>query len=181
VTHLSIDFKIPRIEAPVAKHKLLTCSVKFSGFMDDHLDTVAYFARYSAHQMGLPCTPTIHLEPKLERWTVNKSPFVHARAKEAFERRTYQRVIQIHDGNLSVVNEWIDYVNSKLPAGVKMNIRTYDWQPIAFAKESTPETTTLDASIVQKPTDGYTFDAKVRARAAEIIDQLKAELAKTEK
>jgi small subunit ribosomal protein S10 len=143
--------------------------------MDDHLDTVAYFARYSAHQMGLPCTPTIHLEPKLERWTVNKSPFVHARAKEAFERRTYHRVIQIHDGNLSVVNEWIDYVNSKLPAGVKMKVRTYDWHPIGQYKESSAQT--IHDSMVQKPTDGYTFDAKVRARAAEIVQQLKAEIA----
>ncbi|KAJ1548278.1 mitochondrial 37S ribosomal protein rsm10 [Nowakowskiella sp. JEL0078] len=137
------NLEIPKIPAPQPTANTISCKLEFRGFMSDHLDFFSYFARYSAHALGLPCGETIHLPTKIKKWTINKGPFVHAKTKENFEQRTYRRMIEVHDANPKSLEDWIRYVETNLPDGVDLHITRFEWiqnmnqleQAFAKAKE----------------------------------------------
>ncbi|KAI8896756.1 hypothetical protein BC833DRAFT_596232 [Globomyces pollinis-pini] len=101
--------------------------------MPDHLDFVSYFARYSGQQMRMPTSEVIHLQTKVAKWHVNKGPFVHAKSKEVFERKTYRRLVQVFDTHPSTVSQWIKYVNENLPSGVDMQVERFEWKPLDYS------------------------------------------------
>jgi ribosomal protein S10 len=144
---------------PIPANKTLVCTAQFSAFMPDHLDLVAYFARHSALTMKMPCSQAIHMPTDIERWWTIKGPFVHAKKKEIFEKKTYHRVLQLFNSHPDTVASWVEYVNSKLPAGVDFKVETYTWHQ-------------LDATFPTTPNREPSFDEKVRARAKQLIQQL---------
>lgn len=61
--------------------------------------------------MSIPVSRPTALKTVIKRWAVNKAPFVHARAKELFERRTHRRIITLYDTNqevLQLLNKYLD-------------------------------------------------------------------------
>lgn len=58
----------------------------------------------------------------LKRWTVLSSPFAHKKARTQFEKRTYQRIIDVatesHDLNKTLI--WYFWRNA--PPSINMNI-----------------------------------------------------------
>ena len=71
-------------------------------------------------------TNTAHTEMKntrglsftVDRWTVNRSPFVHGRHQDQFEIRTYQRRLELFDAHPETVRRWLHYCAMNLPASV---------------------------------------------------------------
>jgi ribosomal protein S10 len=141
--------------------------------MADHLDLVAYFARYSATVMEMTCSPTIHGQTKWERWNVIKGPFVHAKTKEIFEQKTYERILQIYNAHPDAVDSLVDYVNKKLPPGIDFSIDKYTWHPLSFGKQLLKQNNqNIDLHPSMQPKQLLTFDQMVRNRADEIIKKL---------
>ena len=62
----------------------------------------------------------IPLPTKVEKFTVNKSTFVHKTAREQFEMRTHSRLIDITDATPNTIES---LSNLSLPAGVEIEIK----------------------------------------------------------
>ena len=57
---------------------------------------------------------------KIEKFTVNKSTFVHKTSREQFEMRTHQRLIDITETTTKTIES---LSNLSLPAGVEIEIK----------------------------------------------------------
>lgn len=53
-----------------------------------------------------------------DRWTVNRSPFVHGRHQDQFEIRTYQRRLELFNAHPETVKRWLHYVSMNLPPSI---------------------------------------------------------------
>ncbi|KAL3900247.1 MAG: hypothetical protein SGCHY_001462, partial [Lobulomycetales sp.] len=120
-------FHIPKVVHPEPTHGILCADLRLSGFMPDHLDTLAYFARHSASVMRIPSSPVIHMPTDVKKWWLVKSPFVHAKSKEIFEKRTFTRTIQLYDAHPTSVRELVEYVKDRMPAGVDVAVDMYEY------------------------------------------------------
>jgi small subunit ribosomal protein S10 len=141
---------IPAVVAPTKSSNILVCNMELSGFMDDYLDLVSYFARYSAHQIGIPTSEIIILDPELKKWHVNKGPFVHAKTKEVFEQKTFKRLLQAFDSHPETVNNWIAYVNNSLPNGINLQVTRFEYKPLQSLVPPTPPKPAKNASASSK-------------------------------
>ncbi|KAJ3124709.1 Phosphoglucomutase-2 [Nowakowskiella sp. JEL0407] len=165
---------IPKLPTPQPTHNNISCKLEFQGFMPDHLDFYAYFARYSAHALGLPCSPIIHLPTATKRWTIVKGPFVHAKSKENFEQKTHKRSVELFDANEDMREKWIEYVEKNLPDGVDLKIVRFDWvgegdvkSVIEKAKQEIKEFEESGKKGANVP-----FHVKVEERAKEFLKHL---------
>jgi hypothetical protein len=73
-----------------------------------------------------------------DRWTVNRSPFVHGRHQDQFEVRTYRRQLDLFDADTETVKRWLHYVSTNLPAGIGVEYQLVDYEPFAVEDELSP-------------------------------------------
>ena len=71
--------------------------------------------RYGAEILG-----PIPLPTEIQKYTVNRSTFVHKDSREQFEMRTHKRLIDILNPNSRIIDA---LTNLTLPAGVDIEIR----------------------------------------------------------
>lgn len=71
--------------------------------------------RYGAEILGPVPLPT-----EINKYTVNRSSFVHKDSREQFEMRTHKRLIDILNPNPDVIDA---LMNLTLPAGVDIEIK----------------------------------------------------------
>jgi len=69
---------------------------------------------------GAQLAGPIPLPTRIERFTVNKSPFVNKKAMEQFEIRTHKRLLEIVNPTAKTIDE-LKKLN--LPAGVEISIK----------------------------------------------------------
>ena len=75
----------------------------------------------AAKRTGSVVAGPIPLPTRIERWTVNRSPYTDKKSMEQFECRTHKRVLDIVNPNAKTVDE-LKKLN--LPAGVDISIKT---------------------------------------------------------
>ncbi len=75
----------------------------------------------AAKRTGSMVAGPIPLPTRIERWTVNRSPFTDKKSMEQFECRTHKRMLGIVNPNAKTVDE-LKKLN--LPAGVDISIKT---------------------------------------------------------
>jgi small subunit ribosomal protein S10 len=92
--------------------------------MDFYID----FARRAAHSLNIPCSGPIPLKTQIERWAVPKSPFVHKKTQQVFERKTHKRFIQIKDAHPQTLQFLLDYLLEHNPPGLGMRVYTYEFE-----------------------------------------------------
>ena len=96
-----------RIKLRAYDHKVIDSSAK---------QIIEMAERYGFKVMGPVPLPT-----EVNKYTVNRSTFIHKKSKEQFEIRVHKRLIDILEPNPKV----IDALQSlNLPAGVDIEIRT---------------------------------------------------------
>jgi len=71
--------------------------------------------RYGAEVSGPVPLPT-----EIQKYTVNRSTFVHKDAREQFEMRTHKRLIDVINPNPKVIDA---LTNLNLPAGVDIELK----------------------------------------------------------
>lgn len=74
----------------------------------------------TALRYGSEVSGPVPLPTETKKYTVNRSSFVHKKAREQFEMRTHKRLINILSPNPKVVDA---LMNLTLPAGVDIEIK----------------------------------------------------------
>lgn len=88
----------------------------------DHrvLDQSAADIVNTAKRTGARVAGPIPLPTRIERYTVNRSPFVDKKSMEQFEMRTHKRLLDIINPTAKTVD---DLKKLNLPAGVDISIK----------------------------------------------------------
>lgn len=74
----------------------------------------------TALRNGAEIVGPVPLPTEFKRYTVNRSTFVHKKAREQFELRVHKRIIDILNPNQKVIES---LSNLNLPAGVDIEIK----------------------------------------------------------
>ncbi len=94
--------------------------IKIKAFDHKVIDETAKLIIDTAERTGAVIAGPIPLPTKIEKFTVNKSTFVHKTSREQFEMRTHKRLIDISE----VAPKTIESLqNLSLPAGVEIEIK----------------------------------------------------------
>ncbi len=94
--------------------------IKIKAFDHKVIDETAKLIIDTAERTGAVIAGPIPLPTKIEKFTINKSTFVHKTSREQFEMRTHKRLIDISD----VAPKTIESLqNLSLPAGVEIEIK----------------------------------------------------------
>ena len=100
-----------------AKQKI---RIRVRSFDHKVIDETAKLIIENAEKTGAIVAGPIPLPTKIEKFTVNKSTFVHKTSREQFEMRTHQRLIDITDSTSHTIES---LSNLSLPAGVEIEIK----------------------------------------------------------
>jgi small subunit ribosomal protein S10 len=94
--------------------------IKIKSFDNKVIDESSKMIIDTAERTGAIVAGPIPLPTKVEKYTVNKSTFVHKDAREQFEIRTHARLIDIRETTPKTI-ESLSSLN--LPAGVEIEIK----------------------------------------------------------
>ena len=94
--------------------------IKIYSFDHKVIDETAKLIIDTAERTGAIIAGPIPLPTKIEKFTVNKSTFVHKTAREQFEMRTHSRLIDIREAAPKTIES---LSNLSLPAGVQIEIK----------------------------------------------------------
>jgi small subunit ribosomal protein S10 len=129
------------------------------------LDLFTHFAAHAAAALAIPVSRTIYLPTQRSIWTVPKSPFVHKKAQENFERKVHKRAIKAWDADPEVVDRWLKYLQSHMLAGVGMRCTKWERVPVGFGEHK------LKNLMAQMSLQPAGHAQKVKALGDEIIRQ----------
>ena len=94
--------------------------IKIKSFDHKVIDETSKLIIESAERTGSLVAGPIPLPTKIEKFTVNKSTFVHKTSREQFEMRTHARLIDISEATPNTIDS---LSNLSLPAGVEIEIK----------------------------------------------------------
>ncbi|MFA5947346.1 MAG: 30S ribosomal protein S10 [Candidatus Gracilibacteria bacterium] len=94
--------------------------IKIKSFDHKVIDATTSLIIETAERTGAIIAGPIPLPTKIEKFTVNKSTFVHKNAREQFEIRTHSRLIDITETTPKTIEA---LSNLGLPAGVEIEIK----------------------------------------------------------
>jgi small subunit ribosomal protein S10 len=94
--------------------------IKILAFDHKIADESAKLIIETAEKTGALVAGPIPLPTKIDKYTVNRSTFVHKNAREQFEMRTHKRLIDITQSNAKTIDA---LQNLSLPAGVDIEIK----------------------------------------------------------
>lgn len=94
--------------------------IKIKSFDHKVIDETAKLIIDTAERTGAIIAGPIPLPTRIEKFTVNRSTFVHKNAREQFEMRTHSRLIDIAESTSHTIEA---LSNLSLPAGVEIEIK----------------------------------------------------------
>jgi len=115
-----------------AVYGIPAASLHLRSYHQKYIDFFAHFASHAAAALGIPISKTVHLPTQRSLWTVPRSPFVHKKSQENFERRTHKRAIKAWDADPVVVDRWLQYLRKHALPGVGMRVARWHRLPLAF-------------------------------------------------
>lgn len=111
-------------------HGNKVAEIQLRSFHTYNLDFFADFVLRAAFYLKIPAKGITPLHSKTERWTVIRSPFVHAKSKENFQRITHRRLITLFDANPEVIEVFLATVKKYSIAGVGVKANLYSQEDI---------------------------------------------------
>lgn len=103
--------------ATSAKQKI---RIKIQAYDHKVIDDSSKLIIETAERTGAIVAGPIPLPTKIEKFTVNRSTFVHKPARDQFEIRTHKRLIDITESTPKTIDA---LTNLSLPAGVDIEIK----------------------------------------------------------
>lgn len=142
------------------------------------LTQFAEFALHAAHSLGIPVSRPAALPVERSLYTVLKSPFVHKKAQENFEKKYHARVIKVWDAEREVVDKWLRYLKKYSVGGVGMKAVVHDWVALDEQSASTATATATATATTTTTTeaDGESVAQKVMHAVEGITRDLKEEV-----
>lgn len=104
-------------QIPEAKQRL---RIKIRAFDHKIVDQSARQIIETAERYGAEVIGPVPLPTQTQKYTVNRSSFVHKDAREQFEMRTHKRLIDISNPSPKIIDA---LMNLNLPAGVDIEIK----------------------------------------------------------
>jgi len=101
----------------MAKQKI---RIKIKSFDHKVIDEAARLIIETAEKTGAIVMGPIPLPTEIDRFTVNKSTFVHKNSREQYEMRTHKRLIDITETTPATIEQ---LSNLSLPSGVDIEIK----------------------------------------------------------
>jgi small subunit ribosomal protein S10 len=101
----------------VAKQKV---RIRLKAYDHKILDQSARQIVEAAERTGALVAGPVPLPTKIERYSVNRSPFIDKNSQEQFEIRTHKRLIDVLDPSQQTINA---LMKLNLPAGVDIEIK----------------------------------------------------------
>lgn len=98
------------------------------------IDDAAKLILQTAIDSGAIVAGPIPLPTKIEKFTVNRSTFVHKNARDQFEIRTHKRLIDITESTPRTIDA---LTNLTLPAGVEIEIKMLSDQVVTTETKKT--------------------------------------------
>ncbi|RKP26606.1 ribosomal protein S10 domain-containing protein [Syncephalis pseudoplumigaleata] len=111
-------------------HGHVVCNLHFRSFSPNVMDFYTDFTRRAAAAFGIPCSGTVFLPTKTEKWTVLRSPFVHKKAQENFERKHHKRLLQLKDASPETIARLLAYIERTCPAGIGVKVTTWEHESL---------------------------------------------------
>jgi len=102
---------------PEVKQRL---RIKIRAFDHKIVDQSARQIIETAERYGAEVIGPVPLPTQIQKYTVNRSSFVHKDAREQFEMRTHKRLIDIANPTPKIIDA---LMNLNLPAGVDIEIK----------------------------------------------------------
>ncbi|KAG7085733.1 hypothetical protein E1B28_003276 [Marasmius oreades] len=115
-------------------HDIPVANIQFRSHHPRLLELFTHFATHAASSLGIPTSRVFALPTQRSLWTVPRSPFVHKKSQENFERRVYKRGIKAWDADPEVVDRWTKYLVRHQMGGVGMRITKWERMPIGVGK-----------------------------------------------
>jgi small subunit ribosomal protein S10 len=115
-------------------HDIPVALVHFRSHHVELLSLFTHVAQHAASALGIPTSGVVALPTKRTLWTVPRSPFVHKKAQENFEKRVHKRAIKAWDADAEVVRRWVAYLRTHALAGVGMKVTVWDRVPLGIGK-----------------------------------------------
>jgi len=94
--------------------------IKIQAYDHKIIDDTAKLIIETAERTGAIVAGPIPLPTHIEKYTVNRSTFVHKNARDQFEMRTHKRLIDITECTPKTIDS---LTNLSLPAGVDIEIK----------------------------------------------------------
>ncbi|RDB22410.1 37S ribosomal protein S10, mitochondrial [Hypsizygus marmoreus] len=111
-------------------HDVPVANIQFRSHHPRLLDLFTHFATHAASSLGIPVSRVFYLPTKRTLWTVLRSPFVHKKSQENFERRVHKRAIKAWDADPEVVDRWCKYLRRHAMGGVGMRVTKWERMPL---------------------------------------------------
>ncbi|CCF55546.1 hypothetical protein KAFR_0A01070 [Kazachstania africana CBS 2517] len=137
-------------------HGHLKADLQFRSYEIENLKLYTDFIQRVAFYLGIPMTGPKPLPTRRERWTVIRSPFVHAKSKENFERSTHKRLLRVWDTNDDLLEFFIAYITKHSVAGVGLKCNVYkrekvqlDWDHEKIPKIEDNQNDLVNSKIIE--------------------------------
>ncbi|KAF8638122.1 hypothetical protein AX17_002421 [Amanita inopinata Kibby_2008] len=126
---IHLPFLHPRTRSiPVA-------TIHFRSYHIELLELLTHFTSHAATALGIPISRVVKLPTQRTLWTVPRSPFVHKKSQENFERKVHKRLIKAWDADAEVVERWVKYLRKHALGGVGMRIVRWDRMPLGVGRK----------------------------------------------
>lgn len=158
-------------------HNITVAHLHLRSYLPHQLEFFTDFARRAAAALEMPCSGAIPLPVQTSKWTVNKSPFIHKKAQETFERKTHKRLLAIKDTHPDVVRRWVQFLNQNAIAGVGMKITVWENEELGVGQkkmEKAKKGESRNRSVAAMMAENEQPSKEVKA----VADQLLAEMMK---
>lgn len=94
--------------------------IKIQAYDHKVIDETSKLIIETAERTGAIIAGPIPLPTEIEKYTVNRSTFVHKNARDQFEIRTHKRLIDVKESTPNTIDA---LTNLNLPAGVDIEIK----------------------------------------------------------
>ncbi|OZJ03157.1 hypothetical protein BZG36_03897 [Bifiguratus adelaidae] len=160
-----VSMEPPKRHAPT--HNVPVCNLHFRSYLPSQLDFFVDFAQRAAYALHMPCSGPVYLPTQRSQWTVIKSPFIHKKSQENFERKTHKRLLQIKDAHPETVQRWLHYLRMNAPAGIGLKATLWEYEAMGVGQH-------VDAVKMTKRSGSFTPE-EVKQEADRLIKHMDAE------
>lgn len=99
------------------------------------LSLFTLFLKHSASALAIPISRPTTLPTQRSLWTVPRSPFVHKKSQENFDRKTHKRAVKAWDADPEVIERWVRYLQAHPVAGVGMRVVRWERAPVGVGRQ----------------------------------------------